>query len=55
MLLWFGPFAMLLIGLAGLVIPTAQTQEPQVPEAHLSAEEAQRAAALLNTPKDPQT
>jgi len=26
-----------------------------VPESHLSAEEAQRAAALLNPPKDSQT
>lgn len=54
LLLWFGPFALLLIALAGLTIQLRK-RNTQVPEATLSAEEAQRAAALLNTPKDSQT
>ena len=54
LLLWFGPFALLLIALAGLTIQLRK-RKAQVPEATLSAEEAKRAAALLNTPKDPQT
>lgn len=54
LLLWFGPFALLLIALAGLTIQLRK-RKTQVPEATLSTEEAQRAAALLNTPKDPQT
>ena len=54
LLLWYGPFALLLIGLAGLVFQL-RTRKKQIPEASLTAEEAQRAAALLNIPKDPQT
>ena len=53
LLLWYGPFALLLIGLAGLVIQLRKRKNT-VPESQLSAEEAQRAAALLNTPKDSQ-
>ena len=53
LLLWYGPFALLLIGLIGLVIQLRK-RKTQIPEAALSAEDAQRAAALLNTPKDPQ-
>jgi cytochrome c-type biogenesis protein CcmH len=53
-LLWYGPFALLLIGLAGLVYQLRKRKNA-VPEVQLSAEEAQRAAALLNEPKDPQT
>jgi cytochrome c-type biogenesis protein CcmH len=53
-LLWYGPFALLLLGLAGLVYQLRKRKNA-VPEVHLSAEEAQRAAALLNEPKDPQT
>jgi cytochrome c-type biogenesis protein CcmH len=53
-LLWYGPFALLLIGLAGLVFQLRKRKN-QISEASLSAEDAQRAAALLNTPKDPQT
>ncbi len=52
-LLWYGPFALLLIGLAGLVYQLRKRKNA-VPEVQLSAEEAQRAAALLNEPKDPQ-
>ena len=54
LLLWYGPFALLLIGLIGLVIQLRK-RKTQVSEAALSAEEEQRAAALLNTPKDSQT
>jgi cytochrome c-type biogenesis protein CcmH len=53
-LLWYGPFALLLIGLASLVYQLRKRKNA-VPEVHLSPEEAQRAAALLNEPKDPQT
>lgn len=54
LLLWYGPFALLLIGLAGLVFQLRKRKNT-VPEGQLSAEEAQRAAALLNPPKDSQT
>ncbi len=53
-LLWYGPFALLLIGLIGLVIQMRKRKNA-IPEAQLSAEQAQRAAALLNIPKDAQT
>jgi cytochrome c-type biogenesis protein CcmH len=53
LLLWYGPFVLLLIGLVGLVIQLRKRKNT-VPESQLSAEEAQRAAALLNTPKDSQ-
>jgi cytochrome c-type biogenesis protein CcmH len=53
-LLWYGPFALLLIGLIGLVIQLRK-RKTAIPEAQLSAEQAQRAAALLNIPKDAQT
>lgn len=53
LLLWYGPFALLLIALAGLAIQLRK-RKARIVEATLSAEEAQRAAALLNTPKDPQ-
>src|SRR5665647_2384671 len=52
-LLWYGPFALLLLGLAGLVYQLRKRKNA-VPEVQLSAEETQRAAALLNEPKDPQ-
>ena len=52
-LLWYGPFALLLIGLASLVYQLRKRKKA-VPEVHLSPEDAQRAAALLNEPKDPQ-
>lgn len=53
LLLWYGPFALLLIGLIGLVIQLRK-RKTQISEVVLSAEDSQRAAALLNTPKDPQ-
>jgi cytochrome c-type biogenesis protein CcmH len=53
-LLWYGPFALLLIGLVGLVFQLRKRKNT-VPESQLSAEDAQRAAALLNPPKDSQT
>ena len=53
-LLWYGPFALLLIGLIGLVIQLRK-RKTAIPETQLSAEQAQRAAALLNIPKDAQT
>lgn len=53
-LLWYGPFALLLTGMIGLVIQLRKRKNA-VPETHLSAEQAQRAAALLNSPKDAQT
>ena len=54
LLLWYGPFALLRIGLAGLVFQLRKRKNT-LPEGQLSAEEAQRAAALLNPPKDSQT
>ena len=54
LLLWYGPFALLLIGLAGLVFQLRKRKNT-LPEGQLSAEDAQRAAALLNPPKDSQT
>lgn len=52
-LLWYGPFALLLIGLISLVYQLRKRKQA-VPEIHLSPEDAQRAAALLNEPKEPQ-
>ena len=54
LLLWYGPFALLLIGLAGLVIQMRKRKNAP-PESQLSAEETRRAEALLNPPKDSQT
>ena len=54
LLLWYGPFALLLIGLAGLVFQLRKRKNAP-PENQLSAEEARRAEALLNPPKDSQT
>ena len=51
LLLWYGPFALLLIGLTGLVFQLRK-RKTKVAEAHLSAEDEQRAADLLNPPKD---
>ena len=53
-LLWYGPFGLLLVGLAALGYQLRKRKNA-APEVKLSAEEAQRAAALLNEPKDPQT
>ena len=58
LLLWYGPFALLLIGLAVLVFQLRK-RKTQITEPQLSTEDAQRAEALLNTSsnttKDPQT
>jgi cytochrome c-type biogenesis protein CcmH len=54
LLLWYGPFALLLVGLAGLVFQLRKRKNAP-PENQLSAEEAHRAEALLNPPKDSQT
>lgn len=54
LLLWYGPFALLLIGLVGLVIQLRKRKN-QISEASLSDEDAKRATAMLNTPKDSQT
>jgi len=50
-LLWYGPFALLLIGLAGLIWQLRK-RKTKISEAQLSPEDEQAAAALLNTPKD---
>ena len=47
MLLWFGPFAMLLIG-AGMLVFQLRKRRHTVQESELTPEEQQRAAALLN-------
>jgi cytochrome c-type biogenesis protein CcmH len=54
LLLWYGPFALLLLGFVGLVLQLRRRKKTG-PDNQLSAEEAQRAAALLNPPKDSQT
>lgn len=51
LLLWYGPFALLLVGLAGLVFQLRKRNK-KVSEARLSAEDEQRAAAMLNPPED---
>ncbi len=52
-LLWFGPFALLLGG-AGALIYQLRKRRQTVPEISLSVEAQQRAAALLNQDKDNQ-
>jgi cytochrome c-type biogenesis protein CcmH len=47
LVLWFGPFALLLIG-AGVLVYQLRKRKSQVPEAELSAEDARRAAELLD-------
>lgn len=49
-LLWFGPFALLLIGV-GMLIYQLRKRRQTVPEAQLSDEAQKRAAALLNDEK----
>lgn len=51
MLLWFGPFALLLLGLAGLVFQL-RSRKNKVPEASLSDDDAKRASDLLNQTKE---
>lgn len=50
--LWIAPFVLLLLGGAGLIYKLNRRKQ-QVTETQLSAEDAQRAADLLNS-KDPQ-
>jgi cytochrome c-type biogenesis protein CcmH len=52
-LLWFGPFALLLLGGAGLLYQLRKRRQ-SVPEAELSPEAEQRAVTLLNEDKDKQ-
>lgn len=51
LLLWYGPFALLLAGLVGLVFQLRK-RKSKISEPHLSEEEAKRAADLLNTSKE---
>ncbi|MFA6014738.1 MAG: cytochrome c-type biogenesis protein [Gallionellaceae bacterium] len=51
LLLWFGPFVMLLLAGGALYLQLRKRRET-VPEVNLSAEAQQRAAALLNNDKD---
>src|SRR5512139_570659 len=51
LLLWFGPF-ILLLGGAGVLLYQLRKRRRIVPETTLSAEAQQRAAALLNDDKD---
>ena len=51
LLLWYGPFALLIIGLIGLVMQLRKRKKDIV-EVQLSAEDAHRAADLLNSTKD---
>lgn len=53
LLLWFGPFALLLAGLSGLLWQLRKRKN-QVSETTLSTEDAQRADDLLNSSKEPQ-
>jgi cytochrome c-type biogenesis protein CcmH len=52
-LLWFGPFALFLLGGAGLFYQLRKRRR-SVPETELTPEAEQRAAALLNDDKDNQ-
>ena len=47
LVLWFGPFALLLGG-AGMLVYQLRKRKSQVPETELSAEQARHAAGLLN-------
>jgi cytochrome c-type biogenesis protein CcmH len=51
LVLWYGPFALLIIGLIGLVVQLRKRKKDIV-EVQLSAEDAHRAADLLNSTKD---
>lgn len=53
LLLWFGPFALLLGG-AGVLVYQLRKRRQSIPEPTLSAEAQQRAASLLNQDKDKQ-
>jgi len=51
LLLWYGPFALLLAGLVGLVIQLRK-RKSKIPEARLSDADLQRATEMLDQSKD---
>ncbi|MFZ2541207.1 MAG: cytochrome c-type biogenesis protein [Gallionella sp.] len=51
LLLWYGPFALLLAGLAGLVLQLRKRKN-KITETRLSDEDLKRAANMLNPSKD---
>jgi len=51
LMLWFGPFALLILGLIGLMMQLRK-RKSKISEAQLSEEDAHRAADMLNTSKD---
>ena len=51
LVLWFGPFALLLLGI-GVLVYQLRKRKSQIVEAVLSDTDAQRAAALLNDPPE---
>jgi cytochrome c-type biogenesis protein CcmH len=51
LLLWFGPFALLLIGV-GVLLYQLRKRRQTIPETQLSDEAQKRAAALLNDDKE---
>jgi cytochrome c-type biogenesis protein CcmH len=51
LLLWYGPFALLLVAFAGLMWQLRK-RKSKIPEPQLSDEDAKRAADLLNPSKD---
>ncbi|MDO8264355.1 MAG: cytochrome c-type biogenesis protein CcmH [Gallionella sp.] len=53
LVLWFGPFVLLLLG-GGVLIYQLRKRKSLIVETELSDEDAQRAAALLNETKDTQ-
>jgi cytochrome c-type biogenesis protein CcmH len=53
LILWYGPFALLVVGLIGLTVQLRK-RKGKVPEVHLSEEDAKRAAEMLNSSEDTQ-
>ncbi len=53
LVLWYGPFALLLIG-AGVLVYQLRKRKGQIKDADLSDADAERAAALLNEPGESQ-
>ena len=51
LLLWYGPFALLLVG-GGVLVYQLRKRKSQIAEPELSSEDAQRAAELLNDADD---
>jgi cytochrome c-type biogenesis protein CcmH len=51
MILWYGPFVLLLIGI-GMLVYQLRKRKTQVKEADLTDEDARRAAELLNQPPE---